>query len=95
MNLALKHIVYAVILSYETDCKCAAVILTPETQCVAQLGTSGLIREIGASGLSDDDDGKNDGLKWNSRNQTASGITFFPVVHYRLFVAEDEAVLKY
>jgi hypothetical protein len=35
MNLALKHIVYAVILSHETDCKWAAVILTPETQCAA------------------------------------------------------------
>jgi hypothetical protein len=32
-------------------------------QIVQQLGTCGLLRDC-ASGLSDDDDGKNDGLKW-------------------------------
>ncbi len=41
---------------------------------------------IGASGLSDDDDGKPDGLKWETiGNQSASGITFLPVFRYRHF----------
>jgi hypothetical protein len=42
---------------------------------------------IGASGLSDDDDVKNDGLKWKLADQSASGITFLPLVRYRHFVA--------
>ncbi len=42
---------------------------------------------IGASGQSDDDDGKNDGLKLklSDRIQSASGITFLPLVRYRHF----------
>jgi hypothetical protein len=50
---------------------------------------------IGASELSDDDDGKNDGLKWKLAESSASGITFLPLVRYRHFVEADEAVLKY
>ncbi len=49
---------------------------------------------IGASGLINDDDGKNDGLKRKLADQSASGITFLPLVLYRNFVATDEEVLK-
>ncbi len=50
---------------------------------------------IGASGLCDDDDGKNDGLKWKLAESVRYGITFLPLVRYRHFVAADKAVFKY
>ncbi len=50
---------------------------------------------IDARGLSDDNDGKNHGLKWKLAEQSARGITFLPLVRYRHFVGAVEAVLKY
>jgi hypothetical protein len=50
---------------------------------------------IGARGLNDADDGTNDGLKWKLADQSASEITFLPLVRYRHFVVADESVLKY
>jgi hypothetical protein len=46
---------------------------------------------IGASGLSDDDDGKNDGLKW----KLAESVRYSAIICLSHFVAADEAVLKY
>jgi hypothetical protein len=50
---------------------------------------------IGARGLSDEDDGKNDGLKWNYGISPLAAITFLLLVRYRHFVGAVEAVLKY
>ncbi len=51
---------------------------------------------IGASGLSDDGDNKNDGLKWKlAESFLDSGITFLPLSCYHHFVAADEAVFMY
>jgi hypothetical protein len=45
---------------------------------------------IAASGLSDDDDGKNDGLEWKLAESMPQRLTFLPLVHYRHFQIENE-----
>jgi hypothetical protein len=56
------------------------------------LGTSGLIRDWRFSGLNDDDDGKNDGLKWKLAKSFRQRTNFFTANPLSSFKAKRTSI---